>query len=181
MILFWAVIIILALAAVYIFNRLVRNHYLVKEAWSGIQVQLKRRYDLIPNLIETVKGYRRHELEVFTQVTEARSRCINARGVKETEAAESDLRQALKSLFAVAEAYPELKASQNFIELQKSLSEVEEQLQLARRYYNAAVRDYNILIHTFPSMLVAQFFNYQDQPFFETESAVEAATPKVSF
>ena len=182
MLLFWAVVVILALAVVLIFNRLVRSNYMVKEAWSGIQVQLKRRYDLIPNLVETVKGYRSHEQQVFTQVTEARARCLNARDVKETVAAENDLGRALKSLFAVAEAYPELKASRNFSELQKSLSDIEEQLQMARRYYNAVVRDFNTAVEQFPSNLIASHYRFEKRDFFELETPeIERKPVKVSF
>jgi LemA protein len=178
----WILIIIavLLVLCVGLFNQLVRRRTSVKEAWSGIQVQLKRRYDLIPNLVETVKGYRQHERDVLEQVTLARTRCLDAQGVKAQASAEQGLSQALKSLFAVSENYPDLKANVNFVELQKQLADVEEQLQMARRYYNGTVRDYNIAVQSFPGMLIAGLFSFSSAEFFEG-APEEAQTPRVQF
>ena len=165
---------------VWLYNRLVRRQTLVKEAWSGIQVQLKRRYELVPNLVRMVQGYRNHEKEVLNQVTEARARSMAAQDVKTKGAAEDALARSLKNLFAVAEAYPDLKANQNFLELQKELSDIEEQLQMSRRYYNATVRDYNIAVHTFPGNFISPFFGFHDAEFFVGLEA-EAQPPTVGF
>jgi LemA protein len=165
---------------VWIYNRLVRRQTLVKEAWSGIQVQLKRRYELVPNLVNIVKGYRSHEKEVLNQVTEARAASMAVQDVKAKGAAEDHLARSLKNLFAVAEAYPDLKANQNFLELQKELSDIEEQLQMSRRYYNATVRDYNIAVHTFPGNLISPLFGFSDADFFAGVEA-EAQPPAVGF
>ena len=174
-----AAIILLWLPAAY--NSFVRGRNLVKEAWSGIDVQLKRRYDLIPNLVETVKGYAGHEKEVFEKVAEMRTRSMNAGSVNEKAQAEGELTGALKSLFAVAEAYPELKANQNFMELQNSLQQVEDQLQLARRYYNGTARDFNNSIETFPNVLIAGMFGFTRSEYFELENEAERANPEVKF
>lgn len=149
------------------FNGFVRLRTQSDEAWSGIGVQLKRRYDLIPNLVQTVKGYAQHEKGVFEKVSQARAFAIGAQGPKTQAAAEDALGASLKSLLAVAEAYPELKANQNFADLQKSLNEVEDQLQYARRFYNAVVRNLNIRCGSFPSVLIAQAFNFSKKEFFE--------------
>lgn len=174
-----AVIILLWLVGIY--NRLIRERNLVKEGWSGIDVQLKRRYDLIPNLVETVKGYAGHEKQLFENIADLRTRSVNAGSVKEKGEIENALSGTLRTLFAVAEAYPELKANQNFMELQKSLYDIEEQIQLARRYYNGTVRNYNILVESFPSNLVASSFGFAKEEFFEVESAAERETPQVKF
>ena len=171
-ILFWVVA---------IYNGLVQLRVRSDGAWSDIGVQLKRRYDLVPNLVETVKGYAAHEQKVFVQVTEARSRAMQATGPKEKEAAEGMLAGALKSLFAVAENYPQLRANENFMGLQQSLTQVEDALQGARRYYNAVVRDYNTKLETFPDRLVAQGGGFARKEFFQLESAEEAKAPNVSF
>jgi LemA protein len=163
------------------YNRLVRGRNLVEEAWSGIDVQLKRRHDLIPNLVETVKGYAAHEKQIFEDVARMRSASISASGVAEKAAAENGLTGALRQLFAVAEAYPDLKANQNFLQLQENLNAVESELQMARRYYNGAVRNQNILVESFPSNLVANMFAFQKAQFFEIEDAKERAVPKVQF
>lgn len=168
-------------AAVAIYNRLVKNQNLVQEGWSGIDVQLKRRADLIPNLLETVKGYMGHERGVLEKVTELRSQSLKATGVGEKARAEGMLTTALGNLFAVAENYPDLKASTNFLELQRSLADIEEQIQLARRYYNGAARNFNILIDSFPSNLVARSFNFTRVEYFEIEEPSDRAVPKVSF
>jgi LemA protein len=176
-----AIVVVLLLGAVVIYNKLVANRNLVAEGWSGIDVQLKRRNDLIPNLIETVKGYMGHERGVLEQVTELRAKSLQAAGVGDKARAEGALGAALANLFAVAENYPDLKASQNFIELQKSLADIEDQIQLARRYYNGAARNFNILIQSFPSNLVANTFKFTPVEYFEIEEAAERVVPKVAF
>ena len=173
--------IVLLMFFIIIYNKLIRIKNLVSEAWSGIDVQLKRRYDVIPNLVATVKGYSEHESNVLTKVTQLRTIAMGAHSAEEKIKAETALTSSLKSLFAVAENYPELKANQNFIHLQKDLSTIEEQLQLARRYYNAVAREYNNSIQTFPNNLVANFLNYKSQPFFEINNETERQAPKVSF
>jgi LemA protein len=165
------VVVLLAIVLWVIYNSLVTLRIRVDEAWSDITVQLKRRLDLIPNLIETVKGYAKHESGVFTAVTEARANALNAQGVKETAAAENQFEGALKSLFAVAEAYPDLKASQNFSELQQELVDTEDKIQASRRFYNGGVRDLNTKIQTFPSNLIAGMFGFKNREFFELDEA----------
>ena len=166
---------------VSIYNRLVKNQNLVQEAWSGIDVQLKRRSDLIPNLVEAVQGYMGHERQVLDRVTELRTQSRQAGSVGEKARAEGMLGAALGNLLAVAENYPDLKASQNFLELQRALADIEEQLQMARRYYNGAARNLNILIGSFPSNLIAQRFNFQLAEYFEIEAPQDREVPKVSF
>ena len=178
---FLGLIILFLVIGVSIYNRLVKNRNLVQEAWSGIEVQLKRRADLIPNLLEAVKGYMGHERGVLDRVTELRTQSRQAGSVGEKAQAEGLLGAALGNLLAVAENYPDLKASQNFLELQKSLADIEEQLQLARRYYNGAARNLNILIGSFPSNLIAERFNFQPVEYFELESPQDREVPKVSF
>ena len=179
--------ILLALLAVLVFygigiyNRLVKLNTLVSEAWSGIDVQLKKRYDLIPNLMETVKGYATHEKETFEQVTAARSRAQNAKTVQEQEVAENQLNSALMNLFAVAEQYPELKANQNFLDLQDELSVIEGDIEKSRRYYNGTVRDKNIVIDSFPSNIVASLFGFVKSIFFEIENDAQREAPQVKF
>jgi LemA protein len=175
------VLVVLLLGAVTIYNRLVTNKNLVAEGWSGIDVQLKRRNDLIPNLIETVKGYMGHERGVLDQVTELRAKSQAAQSVGEKAKAEGAMGAALANLFAVAENYPDLKASQNFLDLQKSLADIEDQVQLARRYYNGTARNFNILIQSFPSNLLASAFHFTAVEYFEIAEAAERAVPKVSF
>lgn len=160
---------------VLIYNSLVRAKMRVEEAWSDITVQLKRRYDLIPNLVNTVKGYATHERGVFEKVTETRAQALNAQGVAETAQAENMFQQALKSLFAVAENYPDLKASQNFQSLQADLVDTEDKIQAARRFYNGAVRDLNTKIQTFPINLVAGLFGFKSREFFEVAEGEQAA------
>ena len=167
--------------AVVIYNGLIQLRVRADGAWSDISVQLKRRYDLIPNIVEAVKGYAAHEQKVFTQVTEARSRAMQATSPKDKEAAEGMLTGALKSLFAVAENYPQLRANENFMGLQRSLTEVEEALQGSRRYYNAVARDYNTKLEVFPDRLVAQAGGFKAREFFQLDSAEEAKAPTVSF
>jgi len=175
------VLVVAVLGVVTIYNRLVKYRAMVQEGWSGIDVQLKRRADLIPNLLETVKGYMGHEKSVLDQVTELRTRAMNARNVGEKARAEGLLGAALGNLFAVAENYPDLKASVNFLELQKSLADIEEQLQLSRRYYNGAVRELNIAVASFPSNIVARAFNFIPAEYFEIEDQADRAVPRVSF
>jgi LemA protein len=164
------------------YNRLVSLKNRAKEAWADIDVQLKRRYDLIPNLIETVKGYAAHEREVFEKVTEARTRAMEAResgDLKKMATAENYLAQTLKTLFAVAENYPDLKASQNFLELQKELTDTEDKIMYARRFYNANVRDLNIAIESFPTNIIALIFKFKKMDLFEISAPEERETPKV--
>ncbi|MDY2588343.1 LemA family protein [Winogradskyella aquimaris] len=174
----------LVLSAFYgigIYNRLVKLSTLVDEAWSGIDVQLKKRYNLIPNLVETVKGYASHEKETFENVTKARSQAQNATTVDEQQAAENQLNKALINLYAVAEQYPELKANENFLNLQNELSVIEGDIEKSRRYYNGTTRDYNILIDSFPSNIVAGLTKFEKAAFFEIEMAAERENPQVKF
>jgi len=175
-------IVLLILFVVVIYNKLVRLRNTVQSSWSDIDVQLKKRYDLVPNLVETVKGYAAHERSVFEKVSEARSMAMQASSPGEKAKAENMFRDTLKSLFAVAEAYPELKANANFMQLQSQLKELEDNIEYARRYYNAVVRDLNILIESFPSNLIASSFRFAKEEFFELESPETERKPvKVSF
>lgn len=176
-----AILAVLALWAVFLYNKLVTNKNLVKEAWSGIDVSLKKRYDLLPNLVETVKGYAAHEKSTLEEVTRYRNASMNANSTAEKAQAESGLTRALGSLFAVAENYPDLKASANFRELQTELSAIENNLESARRYYNGTVRENNILIERFPSNIVAGMFKFEKSEFFEIEDNSHRESPKVSF
>ncbi len=167
--------IILTLLAVVViwlilaYNSLVRRRTRVDEGWADIDVQLKRRYDLIPNLVETVKGYAAHESGVFERVTSARAAAMGAQSPQQKAAAEGMLAGALKSLFAVAEAYPQLRAAENFTRLQQDLADTEDKIQASRRFYNGVVRDYNIAIDVFPSSIVATLFSFTKREFFEIE------------
>ncbi len=152
---------------IYIYNSLVTWRNRVKEAWSDIEVQLKRRIDLIPNLVETVKAYAAHESKVFEEVTKARSQMLSAKNPKDYAESENMLEGALKSLFAVAENYPELKANENFLELQRELTDTENKIQAARRFYNSVVMDYNTMLQVFPNNLFAQLFGFKEADFFE--------------
>ncbi len=163
------VIVLIAFVMVGMYNRLVRSRNRVREAWSGIDVQLRRRASLIPNLVETVKGYAAHEREVFEEVTRARSALEQAGDTKSAAEANNMLTGALRHLFAVAENYPELKASQNFMELQQELSDIEEKIAFARQFYNTNVLSYNNGIQTFPAALMANMFNFQPAEFFQAE------------
>ncbi len=165
---------LVALLAVYLialYNGLVKVNVRVDEAWSDITVQLKRRADLIPNLVETVKGYAKHEKEVFENVTKARSALVNAQGVEDTAAAENMMTGALKSLFAVAEAYPELKANENFKELQAELVDTEDKIQASRRFYNGSVRELNTKVQVFPTNIFAGLLGFKKRVFFEVDEA----------
>ncbi|PJA47325.1 hypothetical protein CO172_02040 [Candidatus Uhrbacteria bacterium CG_4_9_14_3_um_filter_36_7] len=181
--LFWIILIVLVLGIIWfiaLYNTLVKFRHRVKEAWSDIEVQLKRRYDLIPNLVESVKGYATHEQNVFQKVTEARSQAMQAQTAKEHAKAENMLTETLKSLFAVSENYPSLQASQNFLDLQQNLTDAEDKIQAARRFYNANVRDFNIAIESFPSNIVAQLFGFAKEEFYDAPPETEA-TPQVKF
>ena len=180
-IVFFAIIVILAIMIISFYNKLVRLKNMAQEGWSGIDVQLKKRYDLIPNLVDTVKGYAKHEKEIFENVAATRSMGINASTVKQQEQAENMITQALGKLFAVAENYPDLKANQNFMELQRELSKVENDIQMSRRYYNGTVRENNITVESFPSNLVANSFSFRKFDFFELENEIERTTPKIDF
>lgn len=163
------VIIVLAVGIVGIYNGLIKLKNRVDEAWSDIDVQLKRRYDLIPNLVNTVKGYASHEKELFEKVTEARTAAMGAGTPAEKEQAENALSGTLKSLFAVAENYPDLKANQNFLELQRELTDTEDKIQAARRFYNGNVRDFNTKIETVPTNIIAGMLNFTKREFFAAE------------
>jgi len=163
------------------YNGLIRRRYRVKEAWSDIDVQLKRRYDLIPNLVETVKGYMTHERTVFEKVTEARTRAMGAGTKEEKLGAENVLTGTLKTLFAVSENYPDLKANANFLDLQRELADTENKIQAARRFYNSNVMDYNTKINTFPSNLIAGAFGFKKEEFFGLEKEEEKEPVKVKF
>lgn len=166
---------------IFVYNSLIRLKNRSQEAWSDIEVQLKRRYDLIPNLVETVKGYARHERELFEKVTKARTSAIQATGTAEKAKAENFLSQTLKSLFAVAENYPDLKASQNFLQLQDELSDTENKIQAARRFYNSNARDFNIKTEVFPNNLIAQTLGFKKFEFFEVAAPAEKEPVKVKF
>lgn len=163
------------------FNRLVTLRNRTKEAWADIEVQLKRRYDLIPNLVETVKGYASHERELFERVTQARTAAMHTGSVQERGKAENMLSATLKSLFAVAENYPQLRAAENFLELQRELSDTENKIQAARRFYNGNVRDLNTKIETFPTNLISGVLGFKKMDFFETSEPAEKEPVKVSF
>jgi LemA protein len=176
----WIVLAIIAVLAVVVwvtYNSLVTLKVRVDEAWSDITVQLKRRLDLVPNLVNSVKGYAAHEAGVFEQVTAARANALNAQGVKETAAAENQFEGALKSLFAVSEAYPDLKANQNFLQLQQELVDTEDKIQAARRFYNGGVRDLNTKIQIFPNNIFAGMLGFKEREFFEVEDMATAEKP----
>ncbi len=164
-----------------IYNKLVRKRSMMDEGWSGIDVQLKKRYNLIPNLVETVKGYAKHEQETLNKVIEARNSAMSAEGAKAQTHAQNQLQSALANVFALSEAYPDLKANTNFLQLQNELSDIENDVEKARRYYNATVRENNILVESFPSNLVANSFNFFLGEFFEIEETGQRANPKVQF
>jgi len=171
------VLIIFILVAIY--NSLIRKRNQTEEAWSDIEVQLKRRYDLIPNVVETVKGYMAHERGVLENVTKARTQAMGAHSAGEHAKAENMLTDTLKTLFAVAENYPDLKANVNFLDLQRELADTENKIQSARRFYNGNVRDYNIMLESFPSNLVASAFGFGKKEFFDLEDTSPAQEPVV--
>ena len=174
---FVIIVILLAAVAIWMYNRLVRNRNLVSEAWAGIDVQLQKRAELVPNLVQTVKGYASHESSVFDDV--ARIRSTGETGVETRARQETALSRSLGRLFALAEDYPDLKASEGFQQLHRSLVEIEDQLQYARRYYNGAVRDNNNQVQSFPSNLIASAFNFTQAEFFEIELASQRSAPNV--
>ncbi len=174
-------VLLVALAwAVWTYNRLIGLQNMRQEAWSGIDVQLKRRHDLIPNLVAAVKGYAAHERGLFEDIARLRSQSTAASSVQDKSKAEGALTASLKTLMAVAEAYPALKANENFLSLQKDLSAVEDEIQLARRYFNGTVRNYNILVESFPSLLIARLINAHKSEYFSLDGD-ERATPAVAF
>ncbi len=177
----WIIIGVVVLIGIFLwatYNSLVTLRIRVDEAWSDITVQLKRRLDLIPNLVETVKGYAKHESTVFEEVTNARANVVNAKGVKETAAAENQFEGALKSLFAVAESYPDLKANENFLELQRELVDTEDKIQASRRFYNSGVKSLNTKIQTFPHNIVAALFKFTNREFFDVDDSEREAANK---
>lgn len=171
------VLVIAGIALVAVYNGLVTSRVRVDEAWSDINIQLKRRYDLIPNLVSTVKGYATHEKDVFEHVSEARSAAMGATGIAQKAEAENQLAGTLKTLFAVAEAYPELKANENFKGLQDELTDTEDKIQAARRFYNGNVRDFNIKLQVFPTNLFASMLGFTHRDFFEVENQAEVEKP----
>ena len=175
------IVIAVILWFVFTYNGLVRRRYRVKEAWSDIDIQLKRRYDLIPNLVETVKGYAIHEKEAFENVTKARAMALGAQTINEKGKAENMLSSALKSIFAIAEAYPQLRAIESFVKLQDELSDTENKIQAARRFYNGNVMDYNTKIETFPTNLIAGTFGFGKEEFFQLEQEEAKEPVKVKF
>ena len=182
-----ALIVIVALVVVGfmivmgIYNGLIQGRNAFKNAFAQIDVQLKRRYDLIPNLVKAVEGYMQHEKGVLENIAKYRSQSVSATSIAGKAEAENQLTQGLRQLFAVAEAYPELKANQNFLDLQSKLTDTEDQLQSARRYYNGTVRNYNILVSSFPSSIIANKFDYKTAEYFQIEQESDHAVPEVNF
>lgn len=182
MIIFWIVLGVLVLGGIAVYNGLVTSKNRVEEAWADIEVQLKRRYDLIPNLVNTVKGYTKQESSVLENVTKARTMAMGASSLQEKAKDENMLSGALKSLFAVAEAYPDLKSNQNFMQMQSDLTDTEDKIQASRRFYNGQVRDFNTKVETFPTNLLANIFGFVKKPFFDIdETGVEGQPVKVEF
>jgi len=175
------ILVVVVIWIIAIYNRLITLNVRTDEAWSDISVQLKRRYDLIPNLVETVKGYAKHEKTVFENVTKARTEAIGAKGVEDKAKAEAGLAEALKSVFAVAEAYPDLKANENFGKLQDELTDTEDKIQAARRFYNANVRDLNIATQVFPTNIFANMLGFKKRELFELEEEAAKEPVKVDF
>lgn len=176
-----AVVAVVILWVIVSYNGLVRRRNMVKNAWSQIDVQLKRRFDLIPNLVETVKGYAKHEQETLERVIRARNAAMGANTVEEMAAKEGELRQTLRSLFALSESYPELKANENFLKLQDELTGTENKVSFSRQFYNDAVFSYNLKLQTFPSNIIAGIFRFTPEPLFEVEDPAERDVPKVKF
>jgi LemA protein len=177
------IVLLILIFGVVSYNRFVSQRQLIKDAWANIDTELRRRYDLIPNLVETVRGYASHERTVFENVTRARAAAASATGSPAAQAAaEGPLVAALRQLFAVVENYPDLKANQNFLALQQELANTEDRLQTSRRFYNANVRDYNQRVKQFPSVIIASAFNFEEEEFFEVEDSLrEAGAPQVAF
>lgn len=178
---FFGILVVVGLWVMSAYNALVRLRNMVEEGWSGIETQLKRRANLIPNLVETVKGYAAHEKSAFEEVTKLRTRSLEGGSIADRAATEGMLTRAIGGIMAVAEAYPDLKANENFVSLQSELSETEDQIQLARRYYNGTVRNLNIKVESFPSNIIAGWFKFIKAEFFEIEDAEDRAVPEVSF
>lgn len=176
-----AFVLILLIYGIYVYNKLVKLKILVQEAWSGIDVMLRKRHDLIPSIVDAVKGYATHERSTLENVTEARAQATAANGIKETENAENNLSLAVSGLMVVAEQYPELKANTNFLQLQEELANVEGDIEKSRRYYNGTVRNNNVLVESFPSNIIAGIFGFVKSAFFELRSTSEREVPKVSF
>lgn len=180
----WIVIVALAVALGYVllaYNSLIRQRNQVKEAWSDIDVQLKRRHNLIPNLVETVKGYAEHERSTLDSVTAARAQAVAAKTPEQHAQAENMLTSTLRTLFAVSEQYPDLKANANFLELQRELSDTEDKIQASRRFYNTTVRDYNTTIESVPTNIIANLFSFKKEEFFELEDEGQRSVPNVQF
>ncbi len=177
-----AVLVLLTLLIIGAYNKLVRGKNMLDEAWSGIDVQLKRRHDLIPSLVNTVKGYAAHERDTLEAVLEARARAMNnaGKGADAVSASENELTGALRSLFALSEAYPDLKANENFLQMQQQLATLEDEIQMARRYYNGQAREQNNRVLTFPMNVIASFFGFRKEPYFEMSEA-ERAVPEIKF
>ena len=177
----WLVVIVVVVVIFVIYyNSLVKLRNMANAAWADIDVQLKRRHDLVPNLVEVVKGYAAHERQTLEGVIKARSKALTASTIEQRAEAEAELTRMLRGLLALVENYPDLKANQNFLELQKQLTEIEDQIQLARRYYNAVVRDYNIRTEVFPSNIVASMFGFRKMPYFQIEDE-DREVPRVRF
>jgi len=180
----WIPIIVAVLIAFYgvgVYNKLVRTRTMVEEGWSGIDVQLKKRRDIIPNLLETVKGYAKHEQETLQQVIAARNAAQDASGPKAAKKAEAQLGTAMANVFALGEAYPDLKANTNFVNLQNQLTKIEEDIEKSRRYYNATVRENNIMVESFPSSVIAGMGDFEVSDYFEIEDAGDRDLPEVKF
>jgi len=173
MTIFFIVLTIVLLAVIYVFNSLSSSRVAIREALSGIEIQLKRRADLVPNLVEAVKGYASHESKIFNNVMEARQKLLSASNIEDEAKADKELSSTLKSVFAIAEAYPDLKASTNFASLQSELSDIEAKISYARQFYNNNVKAYNTLLATFPSNMIASAFNFKEEVFFDSEEGVE--------
>ncbi len=178
-IIFVAIVLIVLVYVIVTFNKFIRRQNLTEEAWSGIDVQLKRRHNLIPNIVETVKGYSKHERELLEDIVKIRNSVDNASNVGERGESENALSTSIRNLFAVAESYPELKANENFLDLQKQLAAIEKDISMARRYYNGAVRSLNILAESFPSSLVAKLTGFKSADYFELEYAIQRDAPEV--
>jgi LemA protein len=181
LLIFIALLFLIVIYVIQLYNQLVKGKVNVSEAWSGMDVQLKKRYDLIPNLIETVKAYMVHERETLESVTLARTSAMQAQGVENQQQAENFLARSMSGLFALAEKYPDLKANTNFLKMQEDLNAIENDIEKSRRYYNGTVRDQQVLIDSFPSNLIANGFGFKNLPFFELESSTERHVPNVSF
>ncbi|MFA6136093.1 MAG: LemA family protein [Candidatus Paceibacterota bacterium] len=177
----WIVLVIIVAWVILTYNAIIRLRNRVREGWADIEVQLKRRYDLIPNLVNTVKGYMAHEQGVFEKVTNARTRALGAQTKQEKAGAENELTNTLKTLFAVSENYPDLKANANFLELQRELSDTENKIQAARRFYNGMVLEFNTKVQTFPTNVFASIFKFQSEEFFKVENEEEKENVKVQF